>query len=201
MTGESEREAEPGDRTTETSDVPGNRTRRGLLRAGVASLATGLGAGAGSAAATSIRCPRSVEYWRTHPGEWPSFSEEVCLLLLDEAGGELLVHPAEDRDRLVAELETSPKDDCYLELAHQYLAARLNRRYVRPYPPGYGDFWDWVQRYNEWARRADRPQREWTVDGVDGAAIRGYFARWNAGVGGDCQRESPLGPGFRIRRV
>ncbi|PSP75841.1 hypothetical protein BRC81_14280 [Halobacteriales archaeon QS_1_68_20] len=142
-----------------------------------------------------------MEYWRTHPGEWPSFSEEVCLLLLEEEGEQLFVHPAKNKQRLVAELEKSPGGDCYLELAHRYLAARVNRRHVRPYPEGHADFWDWVERYNRWVEWADRPQDDWTAGGVDGSAVKRYFERWNEGVGGPCAARSLSGSAFGVDRV
>lgn len=176
-------------KSTDRNGDSGGIGRRHVLRRGATALAAGFGGLAVTArTATATACPRMPAEWRSSPDEWPSFSEEASLLLLDESGDEQWAHPNEEQDRILEELSKPAGDDVYLRLVKQYVAARLNRRGIRPHPDGYDDYWDRIAAYNRWIRGADRPQREWTVEGVDGLALYDYFNRWNSGLGWGCGR-------------
>lgn len=178
----------------------GKRSRRAVLRRAGTALAGGVALAAGPDAALARRCPRTANYWRTHPDEWPTFRDGACFLLLDGDGAEQAIHPNGDRSRLLGVLSRSPGEDCYLHLARQYVAALLNRRAIDSHPRVYRDFWEWIARYHRWVRDADRPQREWTVGGVNGAAVNAYLRRWNGGVGWRCGEEAAVTPDPEVRQ-
>lgn len=171
-----------------TADGPVDGTgRRSVLRRSVTALAAGFGGLAIAARpANATDCPQPPVWWRSNPDEWPSFSADASLLLLDESGEGLLLHPNDDQERILEELSKTVGDDVYLRLVKQYVAAMLNRQGVRPHPDGFEDFWDRIAAYHRWAQGADRPQQEWEVDGIHGGGLYGYFRQWNSGIGWPC---------------
>lgn len=178
------------ERKNDSPASPDDPSRRDALRKAGTTLAVVLG---GPAAATSPAqahaCPRLPEEWASHPDEWPTFPDVIRLLLLDESGDEQWLHPNDSQTRFLGELGKSADGDLYLRMVEQYVAARLNKRVVRPHPETYDDFWARMSEYNQWARHADRPQREWDAGGVDGRALLSYLTRYNLGIGWYCQRE------------
>lgn len=195
-------DAKRGDESATSSNGGGadGTSRRSVLRRSATTLAVGLaGLAVAPTSVDATTCPRIAAAWRARPDEWPSFSEETTLLLLDGSGDELRLHPNDRKGQILAEMSTPAGGDAYLRLVAQYVAARLNKQIVRPHPDEYTDFWDRIAEYNRWVRGAGRPQHEWTVDGVDGWDLLGYFVRWNHGVGWSCQWNHLSSPNFGLR--
>ena len=185
--------------TEKQSDIIGNQSkrtdqrwsRRDVIRRTSVTLGGGIGAVAfGSGSASAHRCPRSQGFWRTSPEAWPTFPAGARLLILDEDGSEHRVHPNTAQSRLLSELHKPIRGDKYLILVKQYIAARLNRRYAHPVPDHYADFWNRMGEYNRWIAGASRPQRSWTVNGIDGETLKEYLEAWNGGANWVCEPQT-----------
>jgi len=143
-------------------------------------MATGLVVGIGAAAdpvAATAWCPRSPGFWK-QARKWPARVEDnggcpgsvICNL-----AGESLT-----KDEVIAYLNTPPRGDKTVIMAFQLLAAKLN--YLAGNPNQSACIKPTLDAANEWLLKAGgfgSGQHSWSVNGVDGEALKDRLDDYN----------------------
>lgn len=176
------------DRTDDPDDGSGVSRRWLLGRSGRAALLAGVGGVALADVAAATTCPRTPEFWATHPDAWP-----VETLHL---GGQQY-----GREALLRLLAAPVGEDRSLALARQLAAYRLNAWELNDscVLPGTTNWRAeaWVAMLGERLVTDDRVgtgQRDWVIEGLDGEPVAAKLAKFNEGrleLGCDCAPWEP----------